>query len=525
MNRLAQLTASLRGFTVPALIALAIVAGASRSSPVSAAEDPKQPAKDAPAANPAPDRVVLRSGKIVDGKILEETDTQITMTVVVGGMTAKTVYPKSDILEIKRDNNLKPAGDVLASKKHVDIPEITKKKDKKADDETDDQPAVDENDPLLTRLYVVNLKGRFGFDIAKTTLVKLFEEADKELGDTVEGSGTMEGKTIIDPAKRDRNIIVLKLDTSSEQLSRAIFAAEDIAPVVKEQIVDRGRRVVFWIELAAGGAAVFPFVSPDIYFTPEGRLGGAGDLDEFDSGDHLVNEKLVSAYIAHAQGFMIKGGYGNHIPALMAMLRKQVWLFVRFEGGKPIYLDREPEEKDGPDWTMLSDDGEGDNEDEAVLIGNDLFLLEPDWAEKLGISDGTVETIDDLAFRLGVQRNYKAIEKNKGQKAVDAWKSGIDEAIKNVAPQETETRRLGKLWRDLAEVPDGTDFDDRRKNRGRKITILRQIRAIVSQYAEVFDSDGGWRSQIDVQLARHQQDAEADARANRSQNTNNNGRR
>ncbi len=518
MNRLARLMGSLRGFTVPAMVSLAVIASASQWSTVSAADESKQPAKDVPAANPAPDRVVLRSGKIVDGLILEETDTQITMTVVMSGISAKATFPKSDILEIKRGNNAKPAGEVVASKS-VEVKPVKKKGDKKGDEKKADESSVDEDDPTLTRLYVVTLKGRFGFDIAKTTLVNVFEEADKELGDAVEGSGIMEGKTVIDPAKRDRNIIVLKLETGSD--GRAdVFLAEDLVPVVKEQIVDRGRRVIFWIDRATGSAAVFPFVSPDIYFTPEGRLGGIADLDEFDVGDHLVNEKQISLRIGHAEGFLIKGGYGDHIPALRAMLRKQEWLFVRFEGGKPIYLNREPEEKDGPDWTMLSDDGDGDNKDEAVLIGNDMFLLEPDWAEKLGISDGTAETIDDLAFRLGVQRNYKAMEKNKAQKAADAWKTGIDEAIKNVNPRETEERRLGKLWREFNEVPAGSDFEERKKGRGRKTTLLRQIRAIVTKYAEVFDANGGWRSELDVSLSRLAQEAEADARENRSQNNN-----
>ncbi|MBL8746032.1 MAG: hypothetical protein JNK58_06715 [Phycisphaerae bacterium] len=521
MNQLQRMMGLARGLTAPVLASLIVVAAASLCSPVSASDESKPASKSVAPTNAAPDRVVLRSGKVVDGLILEETETQITMTVVVAGISAKTTYPKSDILEIKRGNNVKPADDAAVKAAETTTPAALEKP-------ADTKPATDtlakDDDPDLTRLYLVKLEGRFGSDIAKTTLANLFSEADKELGDAVPGAGTMQGKTVVDPSKRDRNIIVLKLDTGSEGRSD-LFKAEDIVPVVKEQIVDRGRRVVFWIQRATGWAAVFPFVSPDIYFTPDGRLGGVSDLDEFDIGDHLVNEKQISLRIGHAEGFLIKGGYGEHIPALHAMLRKQEWLYVKFEGGKPIYLERELEESDGDGWTLLSDDGAGDNKDESALSGNDLFLLEPDWAEKLGISDGTAATIDDLAFRLGVHRHYKTIEKNKAQKAVDAWKSGIADAIKDINPQQTEQRRLGRLWREINELPAGSDFDERKKSRGKKITLLRQIRSIISKYAEVFDADGTWRSRIDVDLAKLQQEAEEDARQNRSQNSGGGGRR
>lgn len=465
------------------------------------------------AGNPAPDRLIMRSGKVIDGRILEETDSQITMTVVMGGITAKTTFNKSEIAEIKRGVNAPAAA-------KADAPEAAAAAPSKEQPKATTPPA-DEDDPTLTRLYVVELKGRFGWDVSKTTLANLFNEADKELNDLVPGTGAMSGKRVVDPAKRDRNIIVLKVELASAPQFGSIFAAENIAPVVKDQIVDKGRRVIFWVKSATGGAAVFPFVSPEIYFTPDGRLGGVVDLDEFTSGDHMVDEKLISAYIGHAEGFLIKGGYADHLPALRAMLRKHVWLYVKFEGGRPIYLERAPEDRDGDGWTLLSDDGQGDNKDESELEGNDLFLLEPDWAEKLGISDGTVETIDDLAFRLGVHRHYIAVEKNRAQKAVDAWKTGIDEAFKNVNPQERPGVRVGKLYRDLAELSQGGggagDANERKRIRGRRINLLNQIRGIVGQYAEVLDADGQWRARIDVEISRLKMEAETDARQQRNQ--------
>lgn len=498
------------------LLGAAVCTGALLVPIASAAE--KAPASGkAPAASNAPDRVILKSGRVVDGTILEETESTIVMNVVVSGITAKTTYNKSEILEVKRGANAAaPAAD-SASKPADAVASNVK------GPASESKPAATESatseDPSQVVLYVMELDGRFGFDISKTSLINAFKEADRELKDTIPGSGETADMQIVDPAKRDKNIIVLKMKTATRPGFGSIFTTENIAPVVEEQIVLKGRRVVFWVEEAIGGAAVMPFISPDIYFTPEGRLGGIADLDQHKTGDHMVDEKLIGAFMGHAEGFIIKGGYAEHIPALRAMLRKHLWLAVRFEGGKPVYINREPGDEDKGIWDILSDDGEGENKDEEALRGNDLFILEPDWAEKLGISDGTVSTIDDLAFRLGVQRNYKALEENKGQKALDDWKQGIEDALNAVRPEEGPGVRIGTLWRDFADAGrTGQNSDDPRAStraRGKQLSILRQIRSIVTTYGEVLDPDGSYRAQLDTRIAELQLQGEIESRSQR----------
>lgn len=467
----------------------------------------KDASKDQPKAK---DQIILKSGRTVEGYVIEENAREVKVRVVVSGIEAVTTYAKTDILEVKRG---------VVEVKATISKDAQPADDKKAEDSgsaTKDEDAAAEEDPDQTRLYYVNVKGRFGFDISTTPLQQVFDEADKYFKDTVDGMGEMSGQTVVDPAKRDRNIVVLKLDTVAQTGFGSVFQAEDIGPVVENQIVNRGRRVVFWVKTAGGGSAFMPFISPEIFFTSDGKLGGIGDLDEHETGDHMVDEKLIGAFMGHAQGFTIKGGYGDHVPALNAMLRKHFWLFVKFEGGKPIYLQRELKESDGDGWTMLSDDGEGDNEDKEFLRGNDLFVLEPDWAEKLGISKGVADTIDDLAFRLGVHRNYKAIEgkDNKGQKALETWKDGIEQARLDILPGNQQSPP-GRLWVKLSEIKVDGDFAERRQARGQRIAILNQIRAIVTRYAEVFDKQGGFRAQIDTMLAQERMQAEQDARANR----------
>lgn len=464
----------------------------------------KAPAEGAPA--PArTDRIILKSGKVVEGQILEETATSVRMMVVVSGISAPTTYEKSEILELTR--GAAPGATATPAQAPGTAAPATKGAGLSGGSSVGGGSTTE--DPSITRLYLVELEGRFGSDISKTPLARIFEDVDQTFKDLIPGTGSQAGKQVVDPAKRDRNIVVLHLDAFSEPGFGSVFAAENIAPVVKEQIVAKGRRVVFWVKRAAGGAAFLPWVSPEIFFTDEGVLGGIADLDEFSSGDKMVDEKLISAFLGHAEGFAIKGGYGDHIPALRAMLREQNWLAVKFEGGKPVYLARKPEEKDGPGWRILSDDGAGENKDASALEGNDTFTLEAPMALSLGISDGTAKTEDDLADLLGLRKNFVVLKgkEARGQKIADDWKTRIEEVIDQVRPPR-EGQQPGRLWREFNDVPTGGDAAQAKRNIGRRINILKQIRALLAQYAEVLDPEGQSRAQLDIMIFNLQREAE-----------------
>jgi hypothetical protein len=481
---------------------------AADTSPAASKSAAKGTGTEKDAASAALDEVVLKSGRVVQGKILEENDREIKIRISVSGIEAVTTYPKSDVLEIKRAA-LKEAVASNAPAKDSPLKAGNESKDeKKTDAPSADAPAADDQ----AVLFVVELEGRFGLDISETPMKAIFEEADKAFNDLVPGTGLNEGKKVVDPSKRDRHVIVIKLNTFSQPGFGSVFRSEELAPIAEEQIIDRGRRVVFWVELAGGGAAFLPWVSPEIYFTSDGKLGGITDLDEFSSGDHMVDEKLISAFLGHAEGFAIKGGYGDHIPALRAMLRTQVWLAVRMEGGKPNYLMRQPTKEDGEGWTILSDDGKDKNKDTSALKGNDLLILEADWASKLGISDGVADSVDDIAFRLGFGKNYKAIEKkeNRAQRAVDDWKKSVSDALRQIVPPGNPSLPPGKLWVEFSEIPQGSDADEVKRNRGRKVSILKQIRALASRFAESIGpgAANGMISQIDTMLAQLQLEAE-----------------
>ncbi len=410
------------------------------------------------------DKVVFRNGRIIEGQILEETIDTIRMRIVVAGISTITTYSKADILNIEHD--LKVEGeDAATTPANKSGTNTTKSGDEKKE--------VREGAPTV---YHFELKGNFGRDITGTPLTKAFEAA-------------------IDAAP---DVIIIEMDASSRGGFDGLFAAriEEMTPMI-ERALGSGQRIVFWIDRAEGGAAFLPFVSPEIYFKKDGRLGGIGSLQDFDIGNERVNEKQISLRLGHAEGLAITGGYAPEL--IRAMARQDYWLAYRIRGGQIEFMQREPTAQDKSDgWLLLTDDGDGDNEDKMEDVvrgrGNDVLNLDADTAVQLQVSDGTADTLDDLVFLLGYGREYNELGEDS-EKVMKDWADRIDRA------QET----LQRLSKDIesAESRGGRrgGSDDARRLIGEQIRRYQQMISILGQYSEVFDPSGGQRSQAEVRIA------------------------
>src|SRR5690606_22528637 len=60
------------------------------------------------------DKVVFRNGRVVEGQILDETDTTVQMRIVVAGISTVTTYLKTDILSIEKDLKVEGASETPA---------------------------------------------------------------------------------------------------------------------------------------------------------------------------------------------------------------------------------------------------------------------------------------------------------------------------------------------------------------------------------------------------------------------------
>ncbi|RMH28752.1 MAG: hypothetical protein D6693_03250 [Planctomycetota bacterium] len=432
-----------------ALPLLALIAIGLSASPVGLAPIARA-AQDGTAQSGPLDRVILKSGQVIVGRVLEETATEVRVLVMVGGISAPTTYRRDEVLSIERG----VVEDTAGGSSGTPAPSPKAESSERAT-----RPAK----PGAARIYLLELRGDLGKDISATPLRRAMEDA----------------------VANDPDVIVIKMNAGSAAPGfDGLWAAEDLGPIVEEQI-DAGRRVVFWIERAQSGAAFLPLVSPEIYFTSGGKLGGVGDLSDFDIGDETVNLKQISLRIGHAEGFAITGGYDPRL--IRAMALKEEWLAVRFRGGEPEYITWEPRPEDGDGWVVLTDDGEGDNEDEFSFEGNDVLTLDADWAFRLGVAKGVVDTMDDLAFELNIGRDYEVIE-GRGSQILKDWRDRLDRALD----------QINRIQRDLSDRGGRRLSESARL--GRQINLLKQLRGILTSFAEVLDPDGSQRASIDIQI-------------------------
>lgn len=481
------------------VLAAAVMAGVDWTTPAVRAEIPAGVAdstKQAEGAKPeaALDQLVMVSGTIVTGTIVEETKDEVKILVQLGAIkaTKATVYKKADIVEIKR--GVKPDDAPKSAVTPTTTPS-SKSKEKKPKDKVEELRAAT-GDEAGTQVYFVEFKGLFGEDVSETPLRRLFEDVDRVFNDIVEESGPDGPRTVVKPEHRQDHVVIIRLDTGTEPRRGfdGLFRVEGVAPIVEEQIVKRHRRVVFWVERAENGAALFPWISPEMYFTSDGIMGFTTDLEDFSIGDEMVDEKQISLRIGHAEGFANKGGYDSIL--IKPMARSRYWLAVKFEGGQPVYLQKKPGPEDGDGWTILTDDGQGENEDKQSRGANDLLVLDQEWAQKLLISKGTADTLDDLAFKLGIEKNYKKVE-SKAEDIMKGWRKEVEDFHGMVS---RNPRSPGRLTRELGEIRVEGDYDQRTKARGRQMQILKQIRSLFVRYKEFADPTGATIADIDVRL-------------------------
>lgn len=437
------------GTLAAGLIGLASAAGA----PAVASAQASQPEKVV-----ATDQVIFKSGRIVEGKVLEETAAKVKMIVVIGGMSVQTEYDMADVLSVKRDA-LTP--DAVATPASKPTPASARTA----------SPATPASNS--TKVYTIHLKGWFGEDISQTPLRDAVKDAKQY--------------------EPDYLIIVMENDWDAKRFGgmgdipdEAGFfdqfrRAEDMDPIFTAEIPrewEKQPKIVFWVKRAMGGAAFLPLVCKDIYFSSEAKLGGIGGLEKSfgSTGDEVVREKQFSLRIGRAEGMAITGGYDPRL--IKALARTEYVLSVGFEGGSPVFYEGMPRAERGE--ILLTDDGEGENEDNiqdlARGLGNDNLTLKADIAYKIGLSKGTADTFEDLMRELGIARTYTQID-GKSDQIFKNWSEGLERA----------KRDCQRIWEDFQRVQVGGSYEDRKRARGQQIRLLDDLERLLRRYEEALN--------------------------------------
>ena len=217
-----------------------------------------------PSASFAADKVTLKDGTVLEGKITREGEGFLFIKVKIGAIEQERLAATSDIKTIERDAD-KDAG----------------KKDPKSADDAKDKDAKDKKDPAVageakageskpahsgaTRVAILNFGPPSSWQdkvldtVGKQILAKSFAEAIP----------------MLEKAKVD--VVVIRINSGGGALAEIPRFHRVFENMYKPRF-----RTVAWVESAISAAAMSPYVIEEFYFLPEGNLGActgwSGDL-------------------------------------------------------------------------------------------------------------------------------------------------------------------------------------------------------------------------------------------------------
>lgn len=433
---------------------------------------------DAAKTTATQDVLIFRNGNTLTGTIISMNDKTVRFRSVVNGIPFETDYDRERISDIKR--GVPATGGAASATPEATKPALTPETAKLAPAGNVPDAATNpvSGDAIIpddgrTRLYWIDLEGKFGQDISQTPVRDALADAKKNLADVIivylnntwEAQGPT-GSTVKDAAGMMNNF---------DELLRA----EKIMPALTDEIAanwDKSPRIIFWVRRAMGGCAFIPLISSENYFTSDGKLGGIGNLDTVLTGNERVVAKQVSLRLQHAVGWARKGGYNE--PLVRALTLPEFVLTVKLVDGKPVFFERYPE---SPDEELLTDDGKDVNRDTLDRFvrgeGNDVLTLNARTAKLINFSQGTVDTRDELLAATGLDREGVIIE-GRSKKIMKDWSDGLERGKK----------QLRKLLEELREIRiDGGERQQRIRARGAMINKIEQIKGVLRRYLEAWD--------------------------------------
>ena len=381
------------------------------------------------------DVLFMVDGRELHGQIISETSTEIVFVFVdrVLGLHTKlrlgvenVSYIKRDVL-VKTDVQPQRKKRVAATTRSADEPEPLRFGRSQTDSASKHVPTF----------YVVPMKGQMGTDIHRS----IYE------------------KVVVDIRKHNPDVVIFILDSSEypdlmipqvedPRDSRGILMIDEyreLVSMLKDELPDV--RQVMWIKDSVGFSSMLALAWDEVYMSPDARFWGLRSIiDRTGADKHSdddVRAKMSAAFSGFVKAFLEYGGYGMELAD--AMLWPEKKLSASFKGREVVWA--------------LNTLGEFvvDNDDEKTLA------LRAKTAEDLLISQGTVDSLDDLAFLMG----YREYRKSEGKgadlvdKYVNQWRKVYDQSKETWADYlqhqrwatGAETRKwLGKSKRDLEQI-------------------------------------------------------------------------
>lgn len=323
------------------------------------------------------------------------------------------------------------------------------------------------------RVYQIHLKGEFGRDVHINPLRQVMNDAKRFQPDIILIKVDTDFSVFGQQRQEFSNDAGMAFNQLEQARSLSLLFTDEVRDDPEWQTRSGEKpRLIMWVKRAMGGSAFLPFVAKDIYYAPGSHHGGIGYLERtLSTGDKVVHEKMYAARLGRAEGLALKGGHDPRI--LRAMARSEYVLSVSFVNGQPVFYEDE-----SGDLLLTNDPAANSKnvdtmEDILRMRGKNVLTLDPETALKIGLSKGTVETVDDLAVELGIARSFVVVP-GRSEALLERWGRDVAEAERN----------LNRIWREYQRIrPEGDTPQMRNRGRSQQINRLNEIKSLLERFS------------------------------------------
>ena len=420
----------------------------------------------------AEDVIHTSDGRVLRGEIVGETERQIIFRYEDPSLGIKTNIrlPKSAIEKIER--NVQPA--------EVEKANVSPQASEDNSNDTSSDSKQDTTAPRsssATTFYIVPLKGQIGTDITARIYEEIIEDIKAQRPDVV----ILElNSSDIENVFQEGAIDIIEGEQTPQERNAWNKEAIQGIRLMFHDDLPRDIRQVIWVRDAVGSSSVYALAWPEMYMAPDAKLGGMDAYVRMYRG--AAGDADVAAKFGDAAFGWVKGitDYGidkddpneTREKLIEALAKPEKKLSVSWLGRKP--------------WWRATTNGDKviDSSDKAAA------MLEAWQCEDFCLSDGTAETLEDLAVLLG-ERQYQLVEgvaTEIVQKHHDDWRAAYAKAVKAGMDYQ--------MW--MGRVNGANAMGNLRKAE----SALRRLLSLVKKWPEVQAKLGVTVVQLEIQLER-----------------------
>ena len=390
------------------------------------------------------DVIHMSDGRVLHGEIVQENAQSIVFDYLNQdlGISVTMTLPKAAILKIERDVEVagEPTDDPVETPQQTAAPSGDE-----AGGGVTERSRTSAPSEGASRFYIVEMSGQVGTDIRSSVYKDVVEEIKAVQPDVViyKLDSAMLGDSMLDYWTGGNYDGDTYEDDQYKRQESTQQVMDDVQVLVQgfHFGVPENVRQVLWVHDATGPAAMLALAWPDMYMTPNADFGSLGEIWSYTQFPDLdVRSKMEKAWFGTAKGIMVKGGHSDTF--LEGILRPNERLSFSCVGRKPVWaLNHNGDIPIVPEGTAYGAKIRYVIKDRV----NHGLEFDASVCEDLLISDGTAETLEDLALLLD-ERQYVVMETKVLQDVAEYkedWRARWDRCLESFREYYKYMQRAG----------------------------------------------------------------------------------